>query len=144
MMHSRSPVMSSQTTRRDFLRRSTLAAAGAAWAAPWAAARAAHAAGSDEIKIALIGCGARGTGAAGQALSTSGPVKLWAMADAFENRLQQSLNQLSRGQAGRYDAAGHAGFGAKIAVPPERRFVGLDAYQKAIDCGVDVVLLAGH
>ena len=53
--------MSSGTTRRDFLRRSSVAA-GAALAAPWAVARAAHAAGSDEIKIALIGC-ARGAGA---------------------------------------------------------------------------------
>ena len=65
------------------------------------------------------------------------------MADAFEDRLQQSFNILTRGENARYDAAGHAGFGNKISVPPERRFVGLDAYQKAIQSGVDVVLLAG-
>ena len=84
----------------------------------------------------------RGTGAAAQALSTAGPVKLWAMADAFEDRLQTSLKNLTHGQAGRYDTPTNTGFGARIDVPPERQFVGLDAFQKAIDSGVDMVVLA--
>jgi myo-inositol 2-dehydrogenase/D-chiro-inositol 1-dehydrogenase len=58
--------------------------------------RAAHAAGSDEIKIALIGCGGRGSGAADQALSTNGKTKLVAMGDAFRDRLDGSLGELSK------------------------------------------------
>ena len=56
-----------------------------------------HPGGSDEWKIALIGCGARGAGAAMQALSTKGPVKLWAVADAFADRLDNCLKNLQRG-----------------------------------------------
>ncbi len=103
--------------------------------APWSAAcrlRSAHAAGDDEIKIALIGCGGRGSGAANQALRTQGKVKLIAVADAFEDRLQNSLNQLSR----------EDGIKDRIDVPKERQFVGFDAYQKAIDAGPDLVILA--
>ncbi len=99
----------------------------------------AHPAGSDEIKIALIGCGGRGTGAAAQALHTAGPVKLWAMADAFEDRLEGSLKRLSTGA--KVSRGTSEGLGAKVDVPPERRFVGLDAYRRAIDSGVDLVLL---
>ena len=98
-----------------------------------------HVTGSDEIKIALIGCGGRGTGAVAQALNTAGPVKLWAMADAFEERLEFSLKMLLSGaKVSRGTAEGLA---PRIDVPPERRFVGLDAYRKAIDSGVDLVLL---
>jgi predicted dehydrogenase len=59
--------------------------------------------GSDELKVALIGCGARGAGAAMQALNTSGPVKLWAMADAFRDRLENCLKNLQRGLGAAYD-----------------------------------------
>jgi myo-inositol 2-dehydrogenase/D-chiro-inositol 1-dehydrogenase len=60
-------------------------------------ARAAHAAGNETVKIALIVCGGRGTGAACQALSTKGPVKLWAMADVFQDKLEASLANLLKG-----------------------------------------------
>ena len=93
-------------------------------------ARSAHAAGDETIRVALIGCGGRGTGAATQALSTSGPVKLVAMADAFPDRLQSSLKNISAQHAKRVD------------VPEERQFVGFDAYQKAIAADVDLVILA--
>jgi myo-inositol 2-dehydrogenase / D-chiro-inositol 1-dehydrogenase len=126
-------------TRREFIKRSGLVAA-TALASQLSIARSAHAAGGEELKVALVGCGARGTGAAVQALSTAGPVKLWAMADAFEDRLQISLKSLQKGQEGRYDTPTHSGLGNQIQVPPERQFVGLDAYRKAIDC-VDVVIL---
>lgn len=102
-------------------------------------ARSARPGGTDEIKIALIGCGGRGTGAAAQALSTAGPVKLWAMADAFEDRLEGSLSRLAGG--GKVSRGSAKGLGAKVDVPPERRFVGFDAYREAIQSGVDVVLL---
>jgi len=117
-------------------------------ASPFAATLAAASAvtgavvGNDTIKIALIGCGSRGTGAASQALATEGPVKLWAMADVFGDRLEGSLANLAKGEKADYDREAHAGLEAKIDVPPERRFVGFDAYQKAIDSGVDLVILA--
>lgn len=117
------------TTRRDFLKRS--AVTGAAVAGSLSLARSAHAAGDDQIKIALIGCGGRGRGAAVNALrNASHPnVKLVAMADAFQSSLDVSLKAIQQN------------CGDKVDVPPERRFVGLDAYQKAIDCDVDMVLL---
>ena len=105
-------------------------------------ARTAHAAGDETIKVALIGCGGRGAGAATQALSTRGPVTLWAMADVFEDKLETSLAALTKGQESRYDRKEHHGFRDKIDVPPERRFIGFDAYKKAIDSGVDMVILA--
>ncbi len=91
-----------------------------------------YAAEKNTIKIALIGCGGRGTGAAAQAMSTKGPTTLWAVADVFENRLQSSLATL-RGQ--------HPD---QVQVPAERQFVGMDAYKKAMDSldRGDVVLLA--
>ena len=92
-------------------------------------------------KIALVGCGGRGTGAAAQALNTAGPVKLWAMADVFQDKLETSLDSLLKGQEGRYDRDEHEGFAARIDVPSERRFVGWDSYRQAIDSGVDLVIL---
>ncbi len=94
-----------------------------------------HAAENNTIKLALVGCGGRGTGAVADAFSTTGgPVKLHAMADLFENRLQGSLQRLKKD------------FQDKLDVPPERCFLGFDAYQKAIDClgPGDVVLLTTH
>jgi myo-inositol 2-dehydrogenase / D-chiro-inositol 1-dehydrogenase len=102
----------------------------------------AYAAGDDEIKIALIGCGGRGTGAAVQALSTQGRVTLWAMADAFPDRLEASHKQLVDG--GHFSRSPDAGSqAAKVDVPPERRFSGLDAYRKVMALDeVDVVIQA--
>ncbi|WP_193212029.1 Gfo/Idh/MocA family protein [Luteolibacter marinus] len=81
------------------------------------------------LKIGLIGCGGRGTGAASQALSADPDVKLWAMGDAFAPAITSSLQQL-------------ASFGGKVEVPEERRFAGLDAFKAVLESGVDVVLLA--
>jgi myo-inositol 2-dehydrogenase / D-chiro-inositol 1-dehydrogenase len=82
------------------------------------------------LKVGLIGCGGRGTGAAGQALAADKNVALTAMADVFDDKLKASLETL-RQQAP-----------DKVKVGPDRCFTGLDAYQKLIDSGVDVVLLA--
>ena len=117
------------TSRREFLKHSSQAAAGAALAGvllPHV-----HAAEDHTIKIALVGCGGRGTGAAANALSTKGPTKLWAMADVFPHRLQASMQALS------------TKFGSQVEVPPERQFLGLDAFKKAIDAldKGDLVLL---
>jgi predicted dehydrogenase len=93
------------------------------------------------IKVALVGCGSRGTGAITQALRTRGPIKLWAMADLFADRLENSLALLVKGEQASYDREAHAGLGSQIDVPPERRFVGFDAYRQAIESGVDMVIL---
>ena len=110
-------------TRRDFLKTSSTLAAVAALAPG------VFAANDETLKIALIGCGGRGAGAASQALSTAGPVKLVAMADAFKDRLDDSYGALKGQHADRVD------------VPEENKFVGFDAYQHAIALA-DVVILA--
>ncbi len=86
----------------------------------------------DLIRIALVGCGNRGSGACREALSTKAPVKLVAMGDLFASRLETSLKNLSK-----YDE-----LRPRIDVPPERRFVGFDAYEKVLAAGVDLVLFA--
>ena len=91
----------------------------------------AHAAGGDALRVGLIGCGDRGTGAATQALCADSNVKLVAMADVFADRLAKSLEILEQDEK----VAG------KLAVTPDRQFVGFDAYRELIACGVDVVLL---
>src|SRR5688572_15683420 len=115
-------------SRRQFIETSSLAVAGslAALALP----RNVHAGASEELKVGLIGCGGRGSGAASQALKADSKVKLWAMADAFEDRLELSLNSLQKIEE----------VAPKLDVAKERRFVGFDAYKQVIDC-CDVVLL---
>ena len=81
------------------------------------------------LRVALVGAGGRGAGAAMNILSTQANVKFVAVADAFEDRLESAVKNLAAQQKDRVD------------VPKDRRFVGLDACQKAIDCGVDLVLL---
>jgi len=79
-------------------------------------------AGEDNtIRIGLVGCGGRGTGAAVEAMSTAGPTRLVAMGDAFESRLKTSLQAISGQMAD------------KVDVPPDRQFVGLDAYKKVME-----------
>ncbi len=112
--------------RRDFLK-STAMITGATVLSTTPLAGA-FASGSDVIKVALIGCGSRGTGAAFQALSTNQNVKLVAMADAFQDRLDSSYKILADK------------FKDKVDVPKERQFVGFDGYLKAIPLA-DVVIL---
>ncbi len=118
------------SNRRQFISNS-LAAGSVAGAAALLPTAPVHAAGDDLLKVALIGCGGRGTGAARQALMADEHVKLVAMADAFEDRLQSSLKSLSKIE----DVSG------KIDVPKDRRFVGFDAYKQVLASDVDVVLL---
>ncbi|MBX6312758.1 MAG: Gfo/Idh/MocA family oxidoreductase [Isosphaeraceae bacterium] len=119
------------SSRRDFLRTSTVAALGATGLA---AVPTVHAAGSDTLKVGVIGCGGRGTGAAEnicQAAGTTYGVKLYALADVFEDRLQNSLGRLKRSEVCE----------GKLDVSPDRCFVGFDAFQKVTDC-CDLVILA--
>jgi predicted dehydrogenase len=89
------------------------------------------AAGSDLLRVGLIGCGSRGTGAAAQALKADRHVQLTAMGDAFEDRLNTSLDTLKK----------DAQVADKVDVKPDHRFVGFGAYQQVLASGVDVVLL---
>jgi predicted dehydrogenase len=109
-------------------------AAGATLAATLAVPRV-HAGEDNEIRLALIGCGGRGSGAVRDALSVAQvPVKLYAMADIFAERLQSKQEILG------------SRFDARIDVPPERQFVGFDAYRHAIDClrPGDVAMLTAY
>jgi predicted dehydrogenase len=133
------------STRREFLKTSSKAVAGAALTA--AIARPGYTAEANTIQVALVGCGGRGTGAAANALATnSGPIKLVAMADVFDERLNRSYEALASAAtkvAGSADAWLMGFKASQVEVPPERRFLGFDAYQKAMDClkPGDVVIL---
>ena len=114
----------SEANRRQFLKHGAVVAT----AVPLAV----HAAGSsDTLKVGLVGCGGRGTGAALQALKADKNVKLVAMADAFEDKISNSIASLKKESAA----------DGKIDVPSDRRFTGFDAYKHVVD-SVDVVLLA--
>ncbi|HVY69922.1 MAG TPA: twin-arginine translocation signal domain-containing protein, partial [Verrucomicrobiae bacterium] len=109
------------TNRRDFLKTTGKIAAASALAGitlPHV-----HAAENNTLQVSLVGCGGRGTGAAANALSTSklGPIKLVAMADVYRDRLDTSFNSLKK----EHDS--------QVDVPEERKFIGFDAYQKAMD-----------
>jgi predicted dehydrogenase len=119
----------SDGTRRDFLAVSA-GLASASLLLP-GVLPAVHAAGSDTLRIGLIGCGNRGTGAAEQALKADSNVKLVAMGDVFKDKADDCLKRLR----------GHDEIGGKIDVKPECCFDGFDAYKKVIASGVDVVLL---
>ena len=130
MTDVKSPTTPSKATRRDFLKGSTAVAVGGALGAQLIAPGFVHAAGDETMRIALIGCGGRGTGAAMNALRAEPNVKLTAMADAFSDRLEQSYSHIKKTM------------GDKVDVPKDRRFVGFDAYKQAIDLKeIDVVLL---
>jgi hypothetical protein len=120
-------------SRRQFLTQSAGVVAGSVLGG--VAMSRAYAGEDNTIRLALVGCGGRGSGAVGDALSSStGPTRLIAMADIFEDRLTRSYKALSEQ------------FGQRIDMPPERRFVGFDAYRKAIDClrAGDVMIQATH
>jgi len=113
----------SLTSRREFIKNTGKLAAVSALAG--VALPHVHAAENNTIQVALVGCGGRGTGAAGDALSVNyGPIKLVAMADVFERRLKSSYDALKRSKE----------FGKLVEVPEDRKFIGFDAYQKAMDC----------
>jgi myo-inositol 2-dehydrogenase / D-chiro-inositol 1-dehydrogenase len=126
-------------SRRDFVKASALVAGGMVAAGPLASS--VYAGGFDDtIKVALVGCGGRGTGAAVQALSTKFKVKLVAMADAFQDRLDSSHANLTAKTYKDWSGT-EVSVSGKVDVPKDRQFVGFDGYKKAIDLA-DVVILA--
>ena len=129
---SRPSSSSFSTSRRDFLAGSTATLAGAAAATAVATSLTAplvHAAGSSTIKIGLVGCGGRGSGAAEEALKADSGTKLVAIADAFQDRIDDHLAHLK-----------DLSIGSRIDVPKDRQYTGFDAYKYVID-QVDLVLL---
>ena len=118
--------MNIPTTRRQVLKTTTAAGTLAAIGMPHIAK--AQAGNNDTIKIGIVGCGGRGTGAIVQALKADPNVKLWAMGDAFKaplERCQQNISSL----------------GERALVPAERQFTGIDCYKEVIASGIDVILL---
>ena len=114
-------------SRRDFLKGTTVA--GAAVVSSSLLVPMVHAAGSGTIKVGLVGCGGRGTGAAEQALTADSGTRLVAMGDVFADRLQDSLSTLKGSSVG-----------SRVDVPKDRQYSGFDAYKQVID-QVDMVLL---
>jgi predicted dehydrogenase len=126
--------MSNETTgkavdRRDFLKVAGVAAAGVATAS---LINNAYAGGSDTIKVGLVGCGGRGTGAAHDCVSSSPGVKIWALGDVFKNQVNGARARMSK----------HQDFKDKFEVTDDRCFDGLDAYQRVLESGIDLVILA--
>ena len=131
-MNPNTSVVTPTASRREFLKAGAAAAVAAGTlAGEFALAPAVHAAGSDVLRIGLIGCGNRGTGAAVQALKADPNTRLVALADAFTDRLDYSRETLQKSEVG-----------GRVAVDNDHSFVGFDAYQKLLGSGVDVVLLA--
>lgn len=121
------------TSRREFLKTTTVASAGAALIVPAGFSSSLYASGDDVIKVGLVGCGGRGTGAAGQALSVNGNVKLTAAGDIFDDSAKAGVERIKNSLGERQD---------RVTVTPDKIFSGMDAYQKVIDSGVDLVILA--
>ena len=117
-------------TRRQFLKNAGAAAIFSAGAFNMGFSSPIRPKSEKSLKVGLVGCGGRGTGAAVQALNADPDVVLHSMADAFEDRLVNSLGLLKKAH------------GERVKVPKKRQFVGFDACQKLVDSGVDVVLLA--
>src|SRR5262245_49245555 len=110
----------SVTSRRHFLKTTGTIAATSALAG--VALPHVHAAENNTLQIALVGCGGRGTGAAGNALTTKkGPVSLAAMVDVFEDRLDSSYQTIKKE------------YGDLVDVPKDKRFIGFDGYKQAMD-----------
>lgn len=124
------PTRHAAASRRDFLKSTALAASAAAMGGV-VLGRTAHAAGSDVLKVGLIGCGGRGTGAAANALEADPNTQLVALGDVFENQVKSSREQLKK----------EAGIADRVLVDDDHCFSGFDNYQKVIDSGVDVVIL---
>lgn len=128
-MSEQNSLSPSTTSRRDFLKQGTAVASAAGL--PLSFNSSLFAGGTHEIKVGLVGCGGRGTGAAGEALNADSEAKLVAMADVSSNAIESSISNLKANDK----------IGKRVTVEDGAKFVGLDAYKSLIDM-CDVVLLA--
>ena len=115
----------SNTTRRSFLKASVAAGIGTMAASQWV-----HAAGDDIIRVGLVGCGGRGSGAAVNAMNADPNVHLVAMADVFEDKVQGSCKRLKEAKPD------------QTRVDDEHCFAGFDGYKKVLESDIDVILIA--
>ncbi len=120
-----------KTARRTFLRHASAASVAGGLLLQSSRTHTVHAAGNETLNVGLIGCGGRGTGAAVQALKADSGTQLIAMGDLFPDKVTASLARLKKSPIGK-----------RIHVDEDHQFSGFDAYQKVIDSGVDIVLLA--
>lgn len=121
-----------ESDRRQFLKQTGIAAVGTGVLTGVAVPRAVHAGGNQSLKVGLIGCGGRGTGAAADTLHGDPHVVLTAVGDAFDDQAKRGLKQLQADEE----------ISGRIQVTEDHIFSGLDSFKKVIDSGVDVVLLA--
>ena len=121
--------MSNKSSRRQFMKTSSVVAAGATLAGGLTISQSAHAQGSDQIKIALIGCGGRGSGAIRDRVQVKDNCKVVAVADAFEGNAKGTAQGI-RNDANKADDS----LNGRVDLPEDRVFWGLDAYKKAIAC----------
>ena len=128
-MKNKNKFKDQELTRRSFVQKTALATS-ALMSVPLSVEASANIYGEKKLKLALVGCGGRGSGAAVQALTADENVELVAMADAFADRIEKSLKGIKEHFDGK----------KKISVKEKNRFVGFDAYKKAIDLA-DVVIL---
>jgi myo-inositol 2-dehydrogenase/D-chiro-inositol 1-dehydrogenase len=124
--------------RRQFLQTSATATVAGTVLGTLTSARANafHTGGNGVLKVGLVGCGGRGTGAAVQALRADPEAQLVAMGDTFADHIEKSLNNIKKDLANQ-----ESSLESKLAVTPDTCFTGFDAYKQVIDSGVDVVLL---
>ncbi len=116
----------SDLSRRSFIKASAAVSAGVVLSN----VSGTYAAGSDRIRVGVIGCGGRGTGAARDCINSSPGIEIYAMGDVFQDRLDGSVRSLKDHKANTFN------------VPKERQFAGFDAFKKVIACDVDMVILA--
>jgi myo-inositol 2-dehydrogenase/D-chiro-inositol 1-dehydrogenase len=128
------------TTRRHFLQTSSTAMVGGLMVAGLPSLPRAFAANTDTLKLGVIGCGGRGSGAVTEALAADANVVLTAMGDAFADRLQGSLAGLRESK--KINPKTNQPIGSQVKVDPDHCFTGFDAYQKVLNSGGDVVILA--
>src|SRR5437762_3486305 len=128
-----------KSSRRNFLKQSSVALVGGAVASRFTGLPAVHAAGANLIKVGLIGCGGRGTGAAKDVLSSARGVKLVAMGDVFKDNLDKSFDMLTR--VAQSDET-IRNFGNTVEVPEDRRFTGFNAFEKVLASDINYVILA--
>ena len=119
-------------SRRDFLKTTGAAVVATSVAATVSSARSVHAAGSDILKVGLIGCGGRGSGAASDAMRAEDNVRLTAIADLFPDQVERSKKLIA------------GAVGDKYAVPDSQCFSGFDAYKKVMQTDVDVEIGRAH
>lgn len=125
-------------SRRSFIKASAAVSAGAILTN----VSGTYAAGSDKIRVGLIGCGGRGTGSARDCVRSSNGIEIYAMGDVFQDRLNNSIKKMTDSSPKKTNSSRGRIPPENFNVPKERQFAGFDAFRKVIACDVDMVILA--